>query len=58
MALAGSDPVPTPALLDTLPVTNLDLARLPDLQALALFDAFRLEIHYDRPGTAPGAGSR
>ena len=44
------DPVPTPALLDTLPVTNLDLARLPDLQALALFDAFRLEIHYDRPG--------
>jgi hypothetical protein len=29
-------------------VTEVDVARLPERQARALFDAYRLEIHYDR----------
>jgi site-specific DNA recombinase len=40
--------VPELALLDSLPVADVDLARLPDAQARALFDAFRLEVRYDR----------
>jgi site-specific DNA recombinase len=40
--------VPDVALLDSLPVADVDLARLPDAQARALFDAFRLEVRYDR----------
>ena len=44
---------PAPALLDALPITPLDLARLPHEHARALFDAFRLEVHFDkRTGTA------
>jgi hypothetical protein len=44
----SAPPVPTPELLDALPVVGPDLDRLPDQQARALFDAFRLEIRYDR----------
>jgi site-specific DNA recombinase len=41
-------PVPTPELLNALPVAGPDLERLPDEQARALFDAFWLEVRYDR----------
>lgn len=40
--------VPDLAVLDSLPVAAVDLARLPDAEARALFDAFRLEVRYDR----------
>ena len=40
----SQDPIPTPELLDALPVTGPDLARVSDERARALFDAFRLEI--------------
>ena len=43
----SQDPVPTPELLDALPVTGPDLARVSDERAL--FGAFRLEITYDKP---------
>lgn len=45
----AQDPTPTPELLDALPVTGPDLARVSDERARALFDAFRLEITYDKP---------
>jgi hypothetical protein len=38
-----------PSLLDALPVTCPDLARVSDERARELFDAFRLEITYDKP---------
>ena len=31
-----------------MPLTELDVASLPDGHVRALFDALRLEIHYDR----------
>lgn len=40
--------VPDFALLDSLPVANVNLARLPDAQGRGLFDAFRLEVRYNR----------
>ena len=45
----SQDPTPTPELLDALPVTGPDLARVSDERARVLFDAFRLEITYDKP---------
>ena len=38
---------PNPALLDYLPVTAIDLADMPDELSRRLFEALRLEIHYD-----------
>ena len=42
-------PAATPELLDALPVTGPDLDRVPDERARAMFEAFRLEITYDKP---------
>jgi len=39
---------PNPELLDTLPVGACDIATLPEPVARRLFEAFRLEIHYDK----------
>jgi hypothetical protein len=44
-----ADNAPDLGVLDALPVAEVDLARLPDERARALFDAFRLVIRYDRP---------
>ncbi|WP_435120022.1 recombinase family protein [Amycolatopsis thermoflava] len=38
---------PNPTLLDYLPVTPIDLVELPDELSRRLFEALRLEIHYD-----------
>jgi site-specific DNA recombinase len=38
---------PNPALLDQLPVTPVDLASMPDEVSRRLFEALRLQIHYD-----------
>jgi site-specific DNA recombinase len=38
---------PNPDLLARLPVTPLDLALIPDQMSRRLFEALRLEIHYD-----------
>ncbi len=38
-----------PELLDEIPVGSADLALLPEAVLRRLFDAFRLEIHYDKP---------
>jgi hypothetical protein len=38
---------PSPALLDQLPVTPVDLASMPDEISRQLFEALRLEIRYD-----------
>lgn len=49
----AQDTRPAPALLDALPMAPIDLARLPHDHARNLFDAFRLEVHFDkRTGTA------
>jgi len=39
---------PNPELLDTLPVGACDIATLPEPVARRLFEAFRLEIHYNK----------
>jgi hypothetical protein len=39
----------TPELLNALPVTGPDLDRVPDERAGTMFEAFRLEITYDKP---------
>ena len=39
---------PNPELLDTLPVGACDIATLPEPVARRLFEAFRLEIHFDK----------
>jgi hypothetical protein len=36
-----------PMLLDYLPIAPVDLAELPDELSRSLFEALRLEIHYD-----------
>ncbi|WP_433264845.1 recombinase family protein [Actinosynnema sp. CS-041913] len=38
---------PNPTLLDHLPITPVDLVELPDELSRRLFEALRLEIHYD-----------
>ncbi len=38
---------PSPALLDQLPVSTVDLAQLPDPLSRRLFEALRLEMHYN-----------
>ncbi|WP_199537143.1 recombinase family protein [Spongiactinospora gelatinilytica] len=38
-----------PELLDVIPVGTADLALLPEVVLRRLFDAFRLEIHFDKP---------
>lgn len=38
---------PNPDLLSGLPVTSIDLTALPDALSRHLFEALRLEIHYD-----------
>ncbi|WP_433264677.1 hypothetical protein ACQPZF_35745 [Actinosynnema sp. CS-041913] len=38
---------PNPTLLDYLPITPVDLVELPDELSRRLFEALRLEIHYD-----------
>lgn len=50
----SQDPAPAPELLSALPFTGPDLVRISD--ARALFDAFRLEITYDRPTHRPVPG--
>ncbi len=39
---------PNPDLLSRLPITAIDLAGMPDAFSRRLFEALRLEIHYDR----------
>ena len=39
---------PNPALIDALPVGRVQLDRLPEPLARGLFEALRLEIHYDK----------
>lgn len=40
---------PNTGLLDTLPVTSVDVTRLPDEQQRQLYDAFHLEVRYHPP---------
>ena len=42
-------PAATPELLEALPVTGPDLDRVSDERARAMYEAFRLEITYDKP---------
>ncbi|GAA1895384.1 recombinase family protein [Streptantibioticus ferralitis] len=39
---------PNPDLLSRLPITPVDLTKMPDELCRQLFEALRLEIHYDR----------
>jgi DNA invertase Pin-like site-specific DNA recombinase len=45
---ASPVPVPAPELLDGLPLLSLDLSRLPEARVRAIFEAFRLQMYYDR----------
>lgn len=39
---------PNPDLIDALPITQIDVEKLPVELARALFEALRLEIHYNK----------
>jgi hypothetical protein len=47
-----------PELLDCLPIAGVDLDLLPDEVSRPLFEALRLEIHYDYETRLPCVASR